>query len=58
VRAEGGQGGAPFAVSVGVGVAKAAEGNFDLLYHRADVALYQAKAAGKNRYAVFASGRE
>jgi diguanylate cyclase (GGDEF)-like protein len=57
VRAEGEQGGAPFEVSVGVGVAKAAEGNFDLLYHRADVALYQAKAAGKNRYAVFDSDK-
>jgi len=24
-----------------------------VLYHRADIALYQAKNAGKNRYAVF-----
>jgi diguanylate cyclase (GGDEF)-like protein len=53
VRAEGHKGGVPFAVSVGVGVAKAAEGDFDVLYRRADIALYQAKAAGKNRYAIF-----
>jgi diguanylate cyclase (GGDEF)-like protein len=55
VRQAGHSGGVPFEVSVGVGVARATEGNFDLLYHRADVALYQAKAAGKNRYAVFDS---
>jgi diguanylate cyclase (GGDEF)-like protein len=55
VRAEGDHGGAPFEVSVGVAVATAVEGNFDLLYHRADVALYQAKAAGKNCHAVFDS---
>jgi diguanylate cyclase (GGDEF)-like protein len=53
VREAGRSGDAPFEVSVGVGVAKATEGDFDLLYHRADVALYRAKAAGKNRYAVF-----
>ena len=57
VREEVGGGGAPFAVSVGVSVAKAVEGDFDLLYSRADSALYQAKAAGKNRYAVFDPGQ-
>jgi diguanylate cyclase (GGDEF)-like protein len=53
VREEAGRGGAPFEVSVGVAVARANEGEFDLLYRRADAALYQAKAAGKNRYAIF-----
>lgn len=52
VREAAGHGGVPFAVSVGVGVAGAEEGGFDLLYSRADSALYQAKAAGKNRYAI------
>ena len=56
VRAEGARWGAPFEVSVGVAVTGAAEGNFDQLYHRADIALYQAKAAGKNRYAVYSTG--
>jgi diguanylate cyclase (GGDEF)-like protein len=53
VREEARSDGAPFEVSVGVAVAKAAEGDFDVLYHRADLALYQAKNAGKNRYAVY-----
>lgn len=53
VREEGRRDGAPFEVSAGVAVAKAEEGYFDVLYHRADIALYQAKNAGKNRYAVF-----
>lgn len=45
----------PYAVSIGVGVARAEEGGFDLLYRRADAALYQAKSAGKNRYAMYGS---
>jgi len=55
VRAEGagGSGETPFSVSVGIAVAETGEENFDLLYKRADVALYQAKARGKNRHAVF-----
>lgn len=53
VRREGGAAGVPFAVSIGVGTALANEGNFDLLYHRADVALYEAKRAGKNRHALY-----
>lgn len=43
----------PYSISVGIGVAYAGEGEFDLLYKRADIALYQAKAAGKNQFAVF-----
>lgn len=43
----------PYSISVGIGVAYASEGEFDLLYKRADIALYQAKAAGKNQFAVF-----
>jgi diguanylate cyclase (GGDEF)-like protein len=53
VREEAARGGAPFEVSVGVAVVRDEEGDFDLLYRRADAALYQAKAAGKNRYAIF-----
>lgn len=43
----------PFAVSMGVAVVQTGEGGFDLLYRRADAALYQAKSSGKNRYAIF-----
>jgi diguanylate cyclase (GGDEF)-like protein len=55
VRAEGasGAGETPFGISVGIGVARPGEGDFDVLYKRADFALYEAKAAGKDRYAVF-----
>jgi diguanylate cyclase (GGDEF)-like protein len=56
VYEDGRRGGVPFEVSVGVGVARAEEGDFDFLYRRADLALYQAKAAGKNRYSVFDPG--
>jgi diguanylate cyclase (GGDEF)-like protein len=48
----------PFAVSVGVSAATAAEASFDVLYRRADAALYQAKDDGKNRYAVCAEARQ
>jgi PleD family two-component response regulator len=47
----------PFAVSVGVSVATAADASFDVLYRRADIALYRAKAEGKNRYAVCEESR-
>lgn len=53
VRATAGSGAAPFAVSVGVAVVQTGEGGFDLLYRRADAALYQAKSSGKNRYVIF-----
>jgi diguanylate cyclase (GGDEF)-like protein len=43
----------PFAVSIGISATTAAHASFDLLYHRADTALYQAKAEGKNRYALW-----
>jgi diguanylate cyclase (GGDEF)-like protein len=42
----------PFAVSVGISAATAANASFDLLYRRADIALYRAKGEGKNRYAL------
>jgi diguanylate cyclase (GGDEF)-like protein len=48
----------PFAVSVGISAATAADASFDVLYRRADAALYQAKAEGKNRYAVCAETRQ
>jgi diguanylate cyclase (GGDEF)-like protein len=47
----------PFAVSIGISVASASEASFDVLYKRADTALYRAKAEGKNRYAVCGDSR-
>lgn len=47
----------PFAVSVGISVATAADASFNVLYRRADAALYRAKAEGKNRYAVCEESR-
>ena len=47
----------PFAVSVGISAATAADASFDVLYRRADTALYRAKAEGKNRYAVCEESR-
>jgi diguanylate cyclase (GGDEF)-like protein len=44
-----------FRVSIGISVVTAAQGDFDRLYHQADTALYRAKAAGRDGYAVFAS---
>lgn len=43
-----------FRVSVGISVVTAAQGSFDLLYRQADTALYHAKGAGRDGYAVFA----
>jgi diguanylate cyclase (GGDEF)-like protein len=42
-----------FRVSIGISVVTAAQGDFDRLYHQADTALYQAKGAGRDGYAVF-----
>jgi diguanylate cyclase (GGDEF)-like protein len=42
-----------FRVSVGISVVTAAQGDFDRLYHQADTALYEAKGAGRDGYAVF-----
>ncbi len=47
----------PFAVSVGISAATAADASFDVLYRRADAALYKAKAEGKNRYSVCEESR-
>jgi diguanylate cyclase (GGDEF)-like protein len=43
-------------VSVGVAIAESSVTTEQLL-HEADSAMYEAKAAGKNRYRVFDSGR-
>ena len=47
--------GQPFHVTLSIGVAQflPEEGTSDALIHRADQALYQAKAAGRNRVVVF-----
>jgi diguanylate cyclase (GGDEF)-like protein len=42
-----------FRVSIGISVVTAAQSNFDLLYHEADIALYRAKGAGRDGFAVF-----
>lgn len=42
-----------FGVSIGICVGTGSEANFELLYRRADDALYKAKAAGRNRYVIF-----
>lgn len=42
-----------FRVSIGISVVTAAHSNFDLLYHEADIALYRAKDAGRDGFAVF-----
>jgi len=43
-----------FRVSIGISVVTAAQGDFDRLYRQADMALYRAKDAGRDGYAVFA----
>lgn len=42
-----------FSVSIGISVGIAAESSFEQLYREADAALYDAKAAGRNRYSVY-----
>ena len=44
---------AHFGVSIGVCIAAHRDAEFDLMYRRADQALYRAKAAGRNRYVIF-----
>jgi len=41
-----------YTISVGITVDARRNADFDTMYRRADTALYQAKSAGKNRYAV------
>jgi diguanylate cyclase (GGDEF)-like protein len=43
----------PFSVSVGISITDGLHDGFDLLYRQADTALYQAKGAGRDRYARF-----
>jgi diguanylate cyclase (GGDEF)-like protein len=42
-----------FGVSIGICVSTGPDASFELLYRRADEALYEAKAAGRNRYVIF-----
>src|SRR5688572_22102650 len=42
-----------FGVSIGICVSMGADTSFEVLYRRADEALYKAKAAGRNRYVIF-----
>ncbi len=42
----------PFTVSVGCGISIGTQDGFDQLYRQADAALYRAKNAGRNRYAM------
>lgn len=44
---------AHFGVSIGIAIAASVEADFESMYRCADQALYRAKAAGRNRYAVF-----
>ncbi|MFC3692674.1 GGDEF domain-containing protein [Chenggangzhangella methanolivorans] len=50
--AAGGPGVAAFTVSIGVAAVEAGESDLGLAIGRADAALYQAKAAGRNRFAA------
>jgi diguanylate cyclase (GGDEF)-like protein len=43
----------PLAVNISIGVASGDRGSADELLRDADIALYQAKASGKNRYEIF-----
>lgn len=47
------QGSPRFSVSIGICTTVIGNEDFDVLYRRADEALYRAKAAGKNRLAVY-----
>jgi diguanylate cyclase (GGDEF)-like protein len=42
-----------FGVSIGICVSTEQNESFEVLYRRADEALYKAKTAGRNRYVVF-----
>lgn len=42
-----------FGVSIGIDVVQSSEADFEMMYRRADQALYKAKAAGRNRYVIF-----
>lgn len=44
-----------FGVSIGICVASSSEASFEVLYRRADEALYKAKTAGRNRFVIFDS---
>jgi diguanylate cyclase (GGDEF)-like protein len=51
-------GGREATVSVSIGAAVSHEASADQLLHDADVALYEAKSGGKDRYALFRSGMQ
>ena len=42
-----------FGVSIGICVSTDSDTSFEVLYRRADEALYKAKTAGRNRYVIF-----
>jgi diguanylate cyclase (GGDEF)-like protein len=41
-----------YTVSIGISVTKTLDGGFDRLYHEADLALYEAKRTGRDKYVV------
>jgi diguanylate cyclase (GGDEF)-like protein len=41
-----------YSLSVGICIEQSAISEFDRMYQRADVAMYRAKAAGKNRFEI------
>ena len=53
-----GRGGGYLTVSIGIAQFPAYGTDANALVHNADLAMYEAKAAGKNRYAFFSSGVE
>ena len=43
---------AGFGVSIGIDIAPLSDAAFEVMYRRADLALYKAKGAGRNRYVI------
>jgi PleD family two-component response regulator len=43
---------AGFGVSIGIDIAPLRDAAFEVMYRRADQALYRAKGAGRNRYVI------
>jgi predicted signal transduction protein with EAL and GGDEF domain len=42
-------------VRIGISVVTLAQGSFDMLYRQADIALFRAKGAGRDRHAFYAA---